>query len=363
MKVLAWNCRGINNLAAVQSLKRLIQQHRPSIIFISETKVDDWEYLNSLRLQLGFLNCEAVFTGRSGGVALLWADGLDILFRSKSSSHVDVEVRAFDGSGIAWRLTGLYGQPVTANRHLTWTLLQDLGAESSLLWVVIGDMNELLHASEKEGGVVRREGQMQPFRDVLNHCDLVDLRFHGAPYTWRGPNMRSRLDRAVATSSWSDIFPTARVSHLPPIHGDHVPILLAINSVVPQVWRKGFRRFRFESFWVQHQDCQNVISEGWVKQVMGQPMYQVSRRIMHTRISLSNWQRSVFGCRSREIDQLRTRLQVISESPLTEVNQSESVSLYSKLDGLLEEENTYWKQRSKVAWLVEGDRNTKFFPP
>ncbi|XP_062005779.1 uncharacterized protein LOC133722953 [Rosa rugosa] len=50
---------------------------------------------------------------------------------------------------------------------------------------------------------------------------------------------------------------------------------------------------------------------------------------MHTRLSLNNWQRSVFGCRGREIDQLRARLQVLSESPLSVENQ--------------------------------GDRNTKFF--
>jgi hypothetical protein len=46
--------------------------------------VSDREYLKNLRLQLGFLNCEAVFSnGRSGGLALFWCDGLEVQFQSK----------------------------------------------------------------------------------------------------------------------------------------------------------------------------------------------------------------------------------------------------------------------------------------
>lgn len=32
-----------------------------------------------------------------------------------------------------------------------------------------------------------------------------------------------------------------------------------------------------------------------------------------------------------------------------------------KLEGLLQQESDYWKQRAKVLWLTDGDRNTKFF--
>ncbi|XP_061993305.1 uncharacterized protein LOC133711157 [Rosa rugosa] len=271
MEVLAWNCRGLNNPAAVQALKILIQQRKPSFIFLSETKIDGWDYMNSLRLQIEYLNCEAVFSeGQSGGVALFWADGLDVCFRSKSKSHVDVEVRETDGSGAVWRLTGLYGNPATTDRHLTWAQLRSLWAESALPWVVVGDLNELLHAYEKEGGVVRRERQMQPFRDALSQCDLFDLGFHGSPFTWR------RLGQAG---------PGGCICHL----------------------------------------------------------------------------RESFGMRRREIGLLRDRLQALFSLPLSAANQEECSALNAKLEGLLAEEDAYWKQRSKVTWLTDGDKNTKFF--
>lgn len=90
--------------------------------------------MNCLHLQLGFLNCEAIWSdGLSGGNALLWNDDVDVHFRSKYAHHIDVKIRATDGLGMAWRLTGLYGHPVTASRHLTCDLLRSLAAESSLL--------------------------------------------------------------------------------------------------------------------------------------------------------------------------------------------------------------------------------------
>ncbi|KAL6219472.1 hypothetical protein ACLB2K_007231 [Fragaria x ananassa] len=144
MEVLAWNCRGMNNDRSVQALQTLIWQKKPSVVFLSETKIHDRSYLSALRLQLGLRNGEVVYSeGQSGGVALFWEDGLDIRFLSKSSNHIDVEVFIVDGSGIRWRLTGFYGYPAAADKYLFWALLRELADHSSLPWVIIGHFNML----------------------------------------------------------------------------------------------------------------------------------------------------------------------------------------------------------------------------
>ncbi|XP_024199277.1 uncharacterized protein LOC112202498 [Rosa chinensis] len=271
--------------------------------------------MKNLRLELGYLNCEAVFSrGQSGGLALFWSDGIDVRFRSKSHHHIDVEVWERDGSGIAWRLSGFYGHPTTSERHGTWTLLCELFVQSALPWIVVGDFNEVLHASEKDGGCVRREGQMQQFRDVLAFCDLFDLGFSGSAFTWSRAGIRCRLDRAVGTASWIDIFPAAQASNLKPIHGDQVPILLGVHRSPLAPVQRQRKRFLFESFWVKHEACAEVVKSGWVCEPRNQPMLQVSQKIMLVRFALNDWQWNTFGCRRREIEFLRGRLQGLWQS-------------------------------------------------
>ncbi|XP_073355550.1 uncharacterized protein [Aegilops tauschii subsp. strangulata] len=99
----------------------------------------------------------------------------------------------------------------------------------------------------------RSAGQMIDFRDVLEVCGLGDLGFAGLPYTYDNkragrPNVKVRLDRAVATNDWRDVFAHGTVEHLVVSTSDHFPILLRCSQEEP-VQRSG-RRFRqYEVMW------------------------------------------------------------------------------------------------------------------
>ena len=54
---------------------------------------------------------------------------------------------------------------------------------SSLPWLSIGDFNEIVSESEKEGGSLRPRRQMKNFLDSINWCDLRDLGFVGPRFT------------------------------------------------------------------------------------------------------------------------------------------------------------------------------------
>nr|XP_011469216.1 PREDICTED: uncharacterized protein LOC105352889 [Fragaria vesca subsp. vesca] len=315
-----------------------------------------------MRLQFGFRNGEVVFSeGQSGGVALFWQDGLDIRFLSKSKSHVDVEIQAVDGLGVRWRMIGLYGNPLASERHLTWDLLRDLYDVSTIPWVVIRDFNEIVQDNEKDGGVPQNLNQMMRFQSALDDTELLDLGFQGAPYTWKGGNVRCQLDRAVASPSWLDLFPASFVTHLPPIHGDHVPLLLSVhNAFLPSKKFMKFR-FRFESSWTAHEACKGVIESSWAVSIQGQPMFQVMKKIANTLMELNDWQRATFGNRKREIEGIQERLEQFLCLPLTANYLEEHSQLSNQLKNLLDEERNYWKQRSRVAWLNEGDKNTNYF--
>ncbi|KAI5334024.1 hypothetical protein L3X38_024157 [Prunus dulcis] len=123
--------------------------------------------------------------------------------------------------------------------------------------------------------------------------------------------------------------------------------------------RKGF--FRFESMWTQHEDCESIIANAWNTSFTGMLMYQVCEKIKTTRIQLMQWQRSMFGTTKTEIQRVRSQLDVVWRQPNSENTTATYHLLMSQLDSLLSREQAFWKQRSKVSWLKEGDRNTRFF--
>lgn len=68
------------------------------------------------------------------------------------------------------------------------------------------------------------------FTEFINNNALVQLNPSGACYTWsNGPPGRGsifkRLDRGLVNQNWMDIFPDAKLSHLPRLSSDHNPLL------------------------------------------------------------------------------------------------------------------------------------------
>uniref|UniRef100_A0A2N9GCE4 RNase H type-1 domain-containing protein n=1 Tax=Fagus sylvatica TaxID=28930 RepID=A0A2N9GCE4_FAGSY len=148
--------------------------------------------LERLRCQLQFANKFIVKSrNKGGGLCLLWKNEVKLRVQSFSHSHIDAFV---------------------------------------------------IRVEEKQGRLSQLENQMQRFRDVLDDCGFIDLGYSGPSYTWTnnrvGDMTWERLDKAVATSNWLMLFPTAKVHHLEGCWSDHKQILVARK----QLWPLGRQR-------------------------------------------------------------------------------------------------------------------------
>ena len=90
-------------------------------------------------------------------------------------------------------------------------------------------------------------------------------------------------------------------------------------------------------------------------------MFQVVHKIKATRVALLKWQKVVFQGKREEINDIRSKLGFIPAQPLSEVSLAERSHLMKRLDALLGQEETYWRQRSQSFLLWQGDMNTRFF--
>jgi hypothetical protein len=75
----------------------------------------------------------------------------------------------------------------------------------------MGDLNEILFDSEKEGGRVRPQRFIKAFHDTLDDCQLSDVGYVGDMFTWHRGAMRERLERGVANIDWSQMHPYAAI--------------------------------------------------------------------------------------------------------------------------------------------------------
>ncbi|XP_061993946.1 uncharacterized protein LOC133711884 [Rosa rugosa] len=78
-------------------------------------------------------------------------------------------------------------------------------------------------------------------------------------------------------------------------------------------------------------------------------------------MALDKWQKNAFRARQQSMLGIRTRLEELIDAEACVVIQDEKKDLMSRLQTLLSQEEAFWRQRSKVTWLKEGDRNTGYF--
>lgn len=141
MNCLSWNCRGVGGSRTVRGLVTLSKQYQAQFVFLCETRQSD-EKVSRLRSRLGLRGFAGVScVGFSGGLALFWNDQLHVEVKELNARFIDVYIHA-SATAPLWRLTCVYGEPRVENRHLMWSQLSDLKANSDLPWLIMGDFNE-----------------------------------------------------------------------------------------------------------------------------------------------------------------------------------------------------------------------------
>ena len=251
MKIISWNVQGLGKSRTFREAQKLLQELRPQILFLSETKMMA-KQMEAKRRMLKFENCFVVDRcGLGGGLALLWTLDVSLEVKSYSKHHIDAVIHNENGS--SWRCIGVYGHPKSEKKKHTWSLLRRLAGMSSLPWLCFGDFNEIFNLNEKVGGKERNPSRVHEFRQAVRDCRLLDLGLKGYPFTWSnrrfGPQLiEERLDRFFCNQNWGSLYQETAAKNLISWSSDHSPILMELigKETGQRYKRRTFRRVHYE---------------------------------------------------------------------------------------------------------------------
>jgi len=214
---------------------------------------------------------------------------------------------------------------------------------------------------------MREEAAMEKFRIVLEDCDLHDLGCVGDLFTWRnnhhnvGSYTRERLDRALANTAWRCKFPLVRVINGDPRHSDHRPVIVEVGERELRRWEGSREVLRnFEARWLEEEDCATKVEEAWGSALLegNTTILELQSRVLG---ELWEWDRSVLGALEKRVKNARRELDRCRRRGISQENVNREHVLRYKLGRLEDQLHVYWKQRAHNSWLLQGDRNTRFF--
>jgi hypothetical protein len=345
MNIFSWNCRGLGQTCTDQELSRLVRQHCPKIAFISETR-QQTNIVSNLRSKL-HLNkiLEVDGRGKGGSLALFWDQSIKITILSYGPHYINTLIWNADHHA-HWCGTFVYGEPRAQDRCNMWELLQHLKSVSNAPWMMVGDFNEALWSFEHFSTKRRSPRQMQEFGEALDHCDVHDLGFMGVSWMFdnkqRGEkNVKVRLDRAVASPSWSDWFKDASIRHLVTSCSDHLPILLQLERDSGS-GRQGCIA-RYEIMWEREESLLGEIQQTWGAGAQAQTLGDVVGKLNNIVSSLRAWSKVQFGAVTRELEKIQENMEDLNKQN-PGIAEEELRVLRERMDELLYMVEMMWLQ-------------------
>ncbi|CAN1143231.1 hypothetical protein LINPERHAP2_LOCUS13494 [Linum perenne] len=178
--------------------------------------------------------------------------------------------------------------------------------------------------------------------------------FVGPRHTWFRSLLRERLDRCLCNSSWMSLFPDATTVHIELLKSDHRPILIRLTGDPYQV--NSIRPFRFNAAWLSHDDFQPMLYRSW------KARNDLRSSLQDLEGACKAWK--VFGnifVRKRALLNRLKWLEAKNEFGRISRFVEEEATVSVELQKTLWQDETLWRQKSRIRWNLEGDRNTKFF--
>ncbi|XVF71339.1 hypothetical protein PTKIN_Ptkin12aG0029200 [Pterospermum kingtungense] len=268
----------------------------------------------------GYNFCNRVSSiGQSGGLLIIWDESVSVSIYSMNKNLIHVYIS--DNQNKFW-VSCIYGHPKTHLRYTVWNQLITFKErlQDNEEWIVMGDFNQVLETKDKLSFKDTNIRGAELLRECPDSCMLSEVPPAGQYFTWTNnregeEGTWERIDRCFASHAWFENHGKATLYNLPIVYSDHGAFVLSTEE------QEGFTRrpYRFEAMWLTNNECEDVVRAAWNNDFQGSPAY-------------------VFVQKLKKEKEIRKEIQVVAE-----------------------QEQIFWMQKSRINWILYGDRNTKFY--
>ena len=168
--------------------------------------------------------------------------------------------------------------------------------------------------------------------------------------------MKERLDRVLVNKDWLLHFTDMGVVHLPMLNSDHSPLWVRTGTLLNSPRRP--KPFKFMAAWLSHDSFGDLVKDSWSSNnAWGVNVEAFTHAASH-------WNKTVFGHIQKRKNTLIRRLQGIHRALSNESNlflEDLQKHLWREYELILFEEESLWAQKSRCRWLMQGDKNTRYF--
>ncbi|QHN80325.1 Reverse transcriptase [Arachis hypogaea] len=347
MSIISWNCRGIAAAPTISELYNLCKKVKPLIVFLMETRASQ-ERMSRIRRRLNFDKFFCVEPrGLSGGLCLLWKSNINIDVYEWCDNYIKASINI--NNVMKWQGVFVYGNPVFQKRRKLWRELTVSNRNREEPQAVLGDFNDILSQDEKVGLHPQPKIYLDSFRKFVDDNSLIDIDLKGSRFTWySNPRnnfvTRERLDRVLVNWKWLNLHQNVVLKAAPAISSDHYALILETQ---PKVRIK--KEFRFEAFWIEHEECKEVIRRSWQQDDGNRNCWnQFIRKRGRCIRELTEWSRRKFKRADKEIEKKKNELIQIQKGDMTDRDQKREKELKNQINDLWKQEEKYWGQTSRL---------------